>query len=46
MKVSEMDENKSYKCFWYDCSYTGWSAKRILSQLPWMVDLDIWEEEE
>lgn len=45
MKVSEMEEDKTYKCVWVDCKYTGWTAKKIIVQLPWMVDLDEWEEE-
>ena len=45
MKVSEMADGKTYKCVWCDCTYSGWSASRILSQMPWMDDLDIWEEE-
>lgn len=45
MKVSEMVEGKTYKCVWVDCAYTGWTAKQILRQIPWMADLDEWEEE-
>ena len=45
MKVKDMIKGKKYKCRWVDCIYGGWSPERIKSTMPWMVDLDIWEEE-
>lgn len=45
MKVSEMKDGKTYKCVWVDCSYTGWTAAQIKRRLPWMVELEDWEEE-
>ena len=45
MKVSDMVKGKKYKCVRLDCVYSDWSAEKIKSKMPWMVDLYVWEEE-